>query len=361
MAQTVTLGIPEARAIAERAALSGQFAVARSLALGLLQRDPNEFAALMILTTAEIGLGNWDAAVNAGRRAFRATDLDMQRVNAARLVASAHFRAGQHTRAELWLGRALTLAPDAGARAALRQDFAKVRQSNPLSVRLSFSTAPNNNVNNGSSSDTVTVWFIGVPLPFTVLAESRALSGFEASAGVDLSYRLAQSGDRATNIGVKFFGRTYELSKEAQAAAHSVTGSDFSFALVETFLTHSRRYPNTSGPTNYTLTVGQNWYGGEPYTKYGRITVAQNFRVSETTGVDLSGGYERQISIRGGGTPSDIHTLGTTYNYRLTNRDVIRLSLRVQETTSPSASLENTSLKAGFRYAFAHAVLGTRL
>ena len=114
--------------MAERAALSGRFAVARSLALGLLQRDPNEFAALMILTTAEIGLGNWDAAVNAGRRAFRATDLDMQRVNAARLVASAHFRAGQHTRAELWLGRALTLAPDAGASAALRQDFAKGRQ-----------------------------------------------------------------------------------------------------------------------------------------------------------------------------------------------------------------------------------------
>ena len=143
----VVLKISEARTLAARAANEGQYELARRIAVGLLQRDPQDFAALMALTASEIGLGNWDAAVAAGRRAFRATNANIQRLNAARLVASAHFRARQHTRAEWWLRRALNLAPDQAARSALRADFAKVRQSNPLAVRLSFSTAPNNNVN----------------------------------------------------------------------------------------------------------------------------------------------------------------------------------------------------------------------
>ena len=356
-AQTVTLGIPEARAIAQRAALSGQFTVARSLALGLLQRDPNEFAALMILTAAEIGLGNWDAAVNAGRGAYHATGVDMQRVNAARLVASAHFRAGRHTRAELWLRRALNLAPDDAARAALRQDFAKVRQSNPLSVRLSFSTAPNNNVNNGSSSDTITIW----GLPFVLSADARALSGIEVSAGVDLKYRLAQGQDRATDVGLKLFGRTFRLSRAAKAASPDVSGSDYAFALAEVFLIHTRRFPNMSGPTTFVLTAGKNWYGAAPYTRYGRLTAAQNFRLSDSTGLDISGGYERQISISGGGTPSKIYTLGATVNHRLGNRDALSLSLRLQETKSPDANLENTSARAGARYVFGRPLFGTRV
>ncbi|MGR3341694.1 MAG: surface lipoprotein assembly modifier, partial [Paracoccaceae bacterium] len=352
---TVSLRISEARTLAARAANEGQYELARGIAAGLLQRDPQDFAALMALTAAEIGLGNWDAAVAAGRRAFRATSVNIQRVSAARLVASAHFRARQHTRAEWWLRRALNLAPDQAAQSALRQDFAKVRQSNPLAVRLSFSTAPNNNVNNGSSSDTINIF----GLPFVLSPDARALSGIEVSAGVDLKYRLAQGQDRATDIGLKLFGRTFKLSNAAQAAAPDVSGSDFSFAVAEAFLMQTRRFANTSGPTTFILTLGKNWFGTAPYSRYGRLTAAQTLQLTKATGLIVSGGYERQISISSGGTPSNIFTLGTTVNHRLQNRDALSLSLRLQETTSPDADLENTSVKAGARYGFGTLVLGT--
>ena len=357
VAQTVTLGIPEDRVIAERATKAGQFELARSIALGLLQRDPQDFAALMTLTAAEIGLGNWDAAVAAGRRAFRATSVNIQRMNAARLVASAHFRAGRHTRAEWWLRRALNLAPDRASQTALRQDFAQVRKTNPLALRLSFSTAPNNNVNNGSSSDTITIF----GLPFVLSPDARALSGIEVSAGVDLKYRLSQSQNRATDVGLKLFGRTFKLSNTAQAAAPDVSGSDFSFALAEAFLMQTRRFRNTSGPTTIIVTAGKNWFGAAPYTCYGRLTAAQNFQLAATTGLVIAGGYEYQILISGGGTPSNIFTLGTTVSHRLQNRDALSLSLRLQETTSPDANLEYTSVRAGARYGFGRPVLGTHI
>ena len=190
--------------------------------------------------------------------------------------------------------------------------------------------------------------------------DARALSGLEVSAGVDLKYRLSQAQDRAIDIGLKLFGRTFKLSDAARAAAPDVSGRDFSFAVAEVFLMQTRRFPNTSGPTTFILTVGKNWYGTAPYSRYGRLTAAQGYRLAETTGLVVSGGYEHQISISGGGTPSKIFTLGTTVNHRLQNRDALSLSLRLQETTSPDADLENTAVKAGARYGFGRPVLGTK-
>ncbi len=75
----------------------------------------------------------------------------------------------------------------------------------------------------------------------------------------------------------------------------------------------------------------------------------------------IAGGYEYQIMISGGGTPSNIFTLGTTVSHRLQNRDALSLSLRLQETTSPDANLEYTSVRAGARYGFGRPVLGTHI
>ena len=50
---TVALSLDEARAAAQQAALSGNFELARELAAALLQADPNDRAALIVLAAVE--------------------------------------------------------------------------------------------------------------------------------------------------------------------------------------------------------------------------------------------------------------------------------------------------------------------
>ncbi len=334
----------------------GNPTAARTVALLLLERDQDDRVAWLALMQAALALGEPGHAALAGRQAYRLTQNPGERFALARQVSQQHVLAGQITRAQWWMRKALNDAPTPQAKQVAGNEFIRIRRSNPLTMRLNFSAAPNNNVNNGSSSDTINIF----GLPFVLSPDARALSGIEVSAGVDLKYRLAQGQDRATDIGLKLFGRTFKLSNAAQAAAPDVSGSDYSFALAEAFLMQTRRFPNTSGPTTLVLTVGKNWYATAPYSRYGRLTVAQSYQLADTTGLVVSGGYERQISISGGGTPSDIFTLGTTVNHRLQNRDALGLSLRLQETTSPDVNLENTSVKAGARYGFGKPVLGTK-
>lgn len=355
-AQPVELTQDQAKQIAQVQLQEGNPAVTRSIALALLQINPDDFDALMLMAAAEIALGNWDDAAKAAKRAFRNASGDIQRVDAARLVASAHFRAKQYTRAELWLRRAFNNAPAGPAQDAVRQDFALVKQANPLTVQLNFSAAPNSNINNGSSSEQILIW----NLPFILSADARALSGYEVSGSVDLSYRLSQSTNYATDLGLTLFGRVYELSPEAARAAPSVSGSDYAFSLAELSLTHIRNFAGLTGPTTFDLTLGKNWYGGDPYTGYGRATVGQKFLVSDTTGIDLTFGYEQQ-ELLSTGVQSDIYTVAAGITHRLGNKDTLGFQLQQQQTNSDDVTNENTSLRALVNYSFGRPIWGTQV
>ncbi len=312
---------------------------------------------LMTQAALAIQQQNWPVAVAAAKAAFSTANNDIQRLDAARLVASAHFRARQFSRAEWWLRLALNNASEGAAAQAVHQDFALVRQENPLSVQLNFSAAPNNNVNNGSSSESITIW----NLPFILSPDALALSGYEVSGSVELRYRLAQSANFATDIGLLLHARTYELSAAAAHAAPGINGSDYAFSVVELLLSHSRNYQNMTGPTTFSANLGQNWYGGNPYTKYARVTVAQDFRISPTTGLNLTVGTEHQVSLLGSQSQSDIHSISTGLNHQLANRNRIGGSFRWQTTNSQDASAENDAVRIGVNYGLAKPVAGMML
>ncbi len=302
---------------------------------------------------AAIQNNNWPAALTSAKAAFSAAQTDNERLNAARLAANAHFRAGQFSRAEWWLRKAMNNAVEGPGAQAIRQDFARVRQANPLSVQLSFSAAPNNNVNNGSSSDTITIW----NLPFILSPDAQALSGYEVSGSVNLQYRLAQSADFATDIGLLLHGRTYWLSPAAAAAAPTVQGSDYAFSVVELQLTHTRNITGFPGPSSITLHLGKNWYGGDPYTQYSRLILGQKLKLGDATGLNLTAGYENQLSETSGAT-SEIYSLSAVVNHSLANRDGLGLNIRLQDTQSQDPGSENLSLKLGLSYGFAKPVAG---
>jgi len=315
------------------------------------------YRALMAQTVFSIQQKNWKAAIAFAKSAFRAANSDLERLDAARLAASAHFGAGQFSRAEWWLRRALNNATGGVGAQAVRQDFARVQQVNPLKVRLSFSAAPNNNINNGSSSESITIW----NLPFILSPDAQALSGYEVSGSVDLRYRLAQSPVFATDIGLLLHGRIYELSGSAAAAAPAASGSDYAFSVVELLLSHTRNYPGLTGATSYSLNIGKNWYGGEPYTEYARITVAQQYRLSPTTGLNISGATEAQVSQRSGGVRSNIQTVSASLTHQLANRNRLGGSLRLQGTQSADPGAENIAIRLGLNYGLAQPILGMQL
>ena len=74
-AETVKLSLDQSRMIARQALMTGNAALARALAKGLLQADGDDPYALLILTAAETLLGNPKAGRHAGRAAWTAGEL----------------------------------------------------------------------------------------------------------------------------------------------------------------------------------------------------------------------------------------------------------------------------------------------
>ena len=120
------------------------------------------YGPLMNLAANAVRLGEWQAASVAAKAAFRAAGTDIERLNAARLVASAHFRAGQFSRAEWWLRRAANNASEGAGAAAVRQDFAQVSQAN-------------GNLNQVQNTLTISVFGVAGAQPSSLLAPSIVL------------------------------------------------------------------------------------------------------------------------------------------------------------------------------------------
>ena len=353
----ITLSIPEARQMAADALVRGQFALALQLAEALLSRDPQDYPALIQATTALIGLGRLEEAAGMARRAFRAARTAQQRVGAARLAASARFRAGQHLRAEFWLRRAFNSAGDAQSREILRREFATVRQENPFTASIGFSLAPNDNVNNGSSAETILIW----NLPFVLSADARALSGIEAATSIGMKYRLSRNERQQTHLALSLYGRSYRLSPEARAAAPTVKGSDYAFAMAELSLLHERRIAALPGPSSAAVTAGRYWYGGAPYLDYQRLTLGQGFELGERLGARLSLGIERQVSILAGGAQSYVASLSGGLTLALAGGGSIDVELLASETASQDITNVNQALRGQITWSPGRPVLGGQL
>lgn len=368
-------------------------AVSAEIAQAILGQFPNTYDALLVLAAAKMALGDNDGAAQVAKQAFAVAPKGPARYQAARLVSSAHFRANHHSRAEWWLRKALNNATNAQMEQAVQRDFQVVRQANPLTVNLGFSLAPNSNINNGSSSDTVTLLGSFV---FSLNVDARPLAGIEASTNVDLKYRLSEAQNHSTVAGLTLFGRTFELTAAAQADvaaaaatarataqalalasgatpaqaaaagqdaanATTVTGSDYAFSVAEVSLKHTQQFEAFPGPSSVALNIGANWYGGDPYTYYSRLSLTQDFGLSPRTNLQLSLSGTHQVSIRDGDVPSDILSLGSSINHVLGNGDRLGFSVNLQQTQSPDVTLENTGIQTQISYQIARPVWGMAL
>lgn len=371
------------RAQAQDALVATDFQAAQTLAEAALEQTPSDFDALLILAVSQVELGNNTAAVSTAARAYRIAPSNTTRVQAARLVANAHIRAGHFTRAEFWLRRAANnVQTDTEAEAVVRE-YAAVVQANPLSAQFNAAIFPTDNITGGSEDGIIRLESIGLTI---VLPESqRALSGIGYSAGVNLSYKFHDTPEQIASIIASLSGRTYTLSSEAEdllasspdPTVRDVTGHDFRSASASVGLEMRDNALSPLGPLTLTLETGSYWNAGSRILEYHGLGLEQDIPVGERSLVNLAVFTRAQNAL----TPASAFTgetflgpdgivqeivdatiqdVSATFAHRFESRDQVQFSLAYRYN---DGGFENTfdEYRAGVSFGLDKPVFGTKL
>ncbi|MFT5343033.1 MAG: hypothetical protein ACI9BH_002250, partial [Paracoccaceae bacterium] len=218
---------------------------------------------------------------------------------------------------------------------------------NPWSTRISFSVAPNSNINNGSASRTSFLNYRytepGKPSPeYTLSGSSRALSGLEYAFNFDTRYRFSETETHANDLFFYLGLREYSLSSEARNIAPDAKSSDFSFAQYLFGYGHRGFNFARRGEYAFRVDLGQTWYGGEEYTRFARTSIIQSYALSRRTRINARLSGERQIGI----TTSDLNTgrIDLWFAHILPSRARLRVFATGAVGKSPTPTQEFTEL-----------------
>ncbi len=316
---------PNLQQQAEDALTDGQPEQTIMLAQTILATDADSYAAFFLTALAQSELGQFKQSATSAGQAFHAARSPDEKVQAARLAASARFRTQQFTRAQWWLRRAANNAQTEEEFSNIRREFQNIRQSNPLSVWVNFSAAPSDNINNGSEDESFQLE--GLPFLFSLPPDQRALSGIEYAGDLQFSYRLSEGPRQRTSLGAYIYGRTFTLSDGAQEKVPDLKGSDFALTLVDLSVTHERLIFDQVGPTSAALNIGKSQYGGEPLWDYWKVTLGQGFVLDENSRISLHAAFQDQTARLETQRDTEISEIGGRYARSLPNNDQVQLSL----------------------------------
>jgi len=344
----------DARVLASRLAANGQPSAAREIALGLLQADPADISALLILSQAELQLGNVDAAKTAIRTAWRVGQNKRERFAAALTMADLHASQEAYTRSQIWIRRAIQTAPTPQTEQTAISAFRRVRQENPLAVELSFGIVPSTNVNSGNSNQAISFAYLPGYLSeilWLVPADERPLSGIEFSLQTDLRYRIAESETSSTSLEFGVYGRTYMMSDAARASAPGVTGESLSFAQASIGILHQWQPENADAPYSASLTYSHNWAAGTPYRYELNGIIGTQFSLANEDTLAVSGGVRYSHNFV---NDSEVMTysLRGQWSRELSNDDTVGITAQAAKAVSQSTDLAYDEATLGVRYDF---------
>lgn len=292
-AAPVQLTLDQARSVAQQAHAAGDFALANALARRLLQANPQDAQALLLLAATEPYLGNPAAGQRAGRAAWGvARKTPVLRYEIARHTAYAALAEGRPGLAQAWLRRAADTAPTTDALRQTIADFRAVRARNPLRLGFDLAIAPSSNLNGGAQGGLLVIdgdYVLG-----TLSGAAQALSGVRTVLQARLSYALPGTGSGHTTLGLRFFGTLNQLSAEARALAPGLRGSDLDQVLLEASVARDFLWPGRQHPVSLTLAGGHTWVGGQPYGPHLRLAIGTALRQSRTGDLRLLATREAQ-------------------------------------------------------------------
>ena len=348
------LSLEEARALATELIAHGQPAAARELALGLLQANAEDIDALLLLSRANRALGDTAQALDAGRKAWGLAKTDTERFVVASVMAQAHSSAEQFTRSQIWLRRAAQAAPSDQMEALAARDYAVLRNANPLTIKLSFSALPSNNINNGTSNNKLTFAYLPGALSaieWEVPASNRPLSGLALTGQAELTYRLARTKASQTDLHLDVFAQGYVLSSETKRTAPNVTAKSLAYQQVSLGVSHAWLSEGASGPFSAELTVTQAVYGGDPYTRDIALSFARQWKLGDTQvfSAAISG---NQTTYQSDGSRATGLAVRGAWQHTLSNADVFGLSLNKSKVISDRPDRGYDAIGAQISYDF---------
>ncbi|KEJ90316.1 hypothetical protein [Sulfitobacter donghicola] len=378
--QSIQLSVEQMRKAAELSLRSGQTQRALSFADALLTRDEADLTALMIRSHALRALGQMTEAQTAARTAWQLAQTDSQKFSSAMLMAQALSSDGKRTRAQLWLRRAAQVAPTERHAARAARDFKYVRRQNPWQTHLSFTLAPNTNINNGSSRDTSALLY-QLLNPFdieggteaTLGAASKALSGIETGFNLQSRYRFHQTERTAHDLRFGMSYRTYELSQSSKddlaqedaervargEEARNVSGSDYAYGRLQFGYAFKKLREDRRGEFSFSTDVGQTFYGGERYNSFLRTRVGQSYFKDAKTKYNF--GLSAETRHFEGDTDQNLFSFDAGQSKRLANGDGLYLGVVVTSLRGDTARLEYDEIRFRSGYVLGKDVMGTKL
>lgn len=330
---TVDIPIDDARVIATRALRAGQDELAMQIAQGLLQANPDDRIALLIVAATAPKLGDPAEGRRAGARAWRLSQTDPQRYEAARLTALAAATEKRFTLSEFWLRRALTVSPSEEETQRTMRDAAGVRRLNPWSTRLSLSVVPSNNINGGADDDRLTA--PGQP-DGSLSPDAQAVGGIRATGWLRTQYRLFQTPKSRVSTALQYQLSRVHVDKDGRD--DGISGSEFATDASEISLIYERALER--GGIGAQLTFGDFDFGGDDYYDFKRLSLSWSTPLGDVTSLQVSGSHELQSYESIGIRDVERNALLTTVSRRLANGD--RISGTLGYTWSEGYSVNNT-------------------
>lgn len=354
----LTLGIAEARASARAALQAGQAEVARAVALALLEADPRDPVALVLLAAAQLRAGEGAAGRRTAQRAYRLAGDRALRYDAARVAAHGALAEGRLTLAQLWLGQVASLAPGPAERAGAEALFRRLQAANPLRLALSVHVGPTSNVNRASRDRALIVE--GIETPFVLSGDARALPGTAIGGSAAPAWRLASGPGWTAEARGRLFHTTYVLAPAARAAAPGARGEDFAQGGVEAGL-RLMREAAAGGQWSFGLGVGQSWAGGAAFAASFRVEAGRTLALAPETGLRIDALAERQVRSGGDGRSARILAAQAQLFHRLGSGDVLRFRLTGVDSASENREASHRALPAELRWEPAAAIGPARL
>lgn len=348
----------EARKLAGQLLQTGRVVEARDLAMGLLQADRKDVAALIIVSQAERVMGRPDVARNAGAAAWTFATTPAQHYAAAVVTAQALASSKDYTRSQLWLRRAAQHAPNEVAGQMVARDYGRLRQVNPLTLSFGAKISPSSNVNNGSANRTTT--FEGIPFVFTLSPEARALSGVEASITAGLKYRLSASDRSATHLTFELYSRQIAFSAKSKADAPDARPGDYAYVQASLGLVHSWQPASKNGAWTAGVTYGRSLYGGKSYTQSGQIYLTRAWDLGDKARLSLTAGAE-STEYLASDRHSDSLNFKAVWAKTLPKGSGISLSLGLGDTHASRVTGTFTETSLGAKYTLGEVLKGLDL
>ncbi|UWQ90223.1 surface lipoprotein assembly modifier [Rhodobacteraceae bacterium M382] len=356
----VTLSPTELREAATGALKAGHPEIAYRYSDALVKRDATDRTALLIRARAARDLGQYDNAKQSAKAAWKQAETPEDKFSTSMIMAQTLSSAGQRTMAQLWLRRAAQHAPTEALENRAIRDFRYVRSRNPWNTQFSFAITPDSNVNNGTSEKYLSDDpddFIGSQTEFS--ANSRPIPGMEIALGASTRYRFRETETHANDLTFSTRFQHYVISSSDKRRLRTVEGNDYDFGYYEFGYAH--RGKNREGRGEYRLftTVGQNWYGGEEYSRYVDLAGGQTFYLENYRSIRVNLSARRTFGV----TRSDLDEVNASVSYRfpIGTSGILSTSLNASIGESPNNAGDSyEAIGARAWYRLTKPVLGAR-